>query len=264
MSNETRHALKVIHDELAGENEAVQYCLAYMADLVTHPSSGITGGIQAGDVPANDVVSDSSAEVFEFNQSPPGSPTGSLSLDLKNGHVTASWPINGGNVGVSGDVRCIESISGPPTDRFLFIIEEPSSGFYVLARPISSPGPGRAVPPLPIAARGRPGRSASAPQPACRDARVTPDASNPLTGRNARDAHEKMVVEVPHPGKRDRRIPDRPASVRKQLSARSVSMGLQTRLCSRRERYERFALCLIFRNAMASRTFSARYTAAMA
>ena len=133
MSNETRHALKVIRDYLAGENEAVQYCLEYMADLVTQGASGITGGIQAGSVPANDVVSDPSAEVFEFNASPPGSPTGSLSLNLKNGQVTASWPINGVNIGVSGEVRCVESISGPPSDRFLFVIEEPSSGFYVLS-----------------------------------------------------------------------------------------------------------------------------------
>ena len=33
---------------------------------------------------------------------------------------------------VSGEVRCVESISGP-SDRFLFVIEEPSSGFYVLS-----------------------------------------------------------------------------------------------------------------------------------
>jgi len=133
MSNETRHALKVIRDYLAGENEAVQYCLEYMADLVTQGASGITGGIQAGSVPANDVVSDPTAEVFEFNASPPGSPTGSLSLNLKNGQVTASWPINGISIDVLGEVRCVESISGPPSDRFLFVIEDPSSGFYVLS-----------------------------------------------------------------------------------------------------------------------------------
>ena len=133
MSNETRHALKVIRDYLEGENEAVQYCLEYMADLVTQGASGITGGIQAGSVPANDVVSDPSAEVFEFNASPPGSPTGSLSVNLKNGQVTASWQINGVNIDVSGEVRCVESISGPPSDRFLFVIEEPGSGFYVLS-----------------------------------------------------------------------------------------------------------------------------------
>lgn len=133
MSNETRHALKAIRDYLAGENEAVEYCLEYMADLVTQGASGITGGIQAGSVPANDVVSDPNAEVFEFNTSPPGSSTGSLSLNLKNGHVAATWPINGVNVDVSGEVRCVESISGSPSDRFLFVIGEPSSGFYVLS-----------------------------------------------------------------------------------------------------------------------------------
>jgi hypothetical protein len=43
MSSHTRHALKVIHDYLAGENEAVQYWFEDMADLVTQTSSGIMG-----------------------------------------------------------------------------------------------------------------------------------------------------------------------------------------------------------------------------
>lgn len=133
MSNETRHALKVIRDYLAGENEAVQYCLEYRADLVTHGASGITGGIQAGSLPANEVVSDGGAEVFEFNTSPSGSPPGSVALNLKNGQLTASWQINGTNIDVAGDVRCVESISGPPSDRFLFVVEEPGSGFYVFS-----------------------------------------------------------------------------------------------------------------------------------
>lgn len=132
MSSATRHALKVIRDYLAGENEAVQYCLEYMADLVTQSASGITGGIQAGSVPGDDVVEDPSAEVFELNATSPPSLPGSLSLNLKTGHVTASWQLNGVNVDVSGDVRCVESISGP-SDRFLFVIPEPSSGFYVLS-----------------------------------------------------------------------------------------------------------------------------------
>lgn len=133
MSSQTRRALKVIHDYLAGQNEAVQYCLAYMADLVTQTSSGITGGIQAGNVPANGVVSDPAGTVFELNAAPPGSPTGSLSLNLHTGQLTANWTVNGTTVGVSGAVRCVESISGPPSDRFLFVIEEPSSGFYLLS-----------------------------------------------------------------------------------------------------------------------------------
>ncbi len=132
MSTETRHALKVIREYLAGENEAVQYCLEYMADLVTQSASGITGGIQAGSVPSNDVVSDLSAEVFELGVSPSGSPSGSLSLNLKNGHVMASWQVNGTTIDVSGDLRCVESISGP-SDRFLFVVDEPGSGFYVLS-----------------------------------------------------------------------------------------------------------------------------------
>ena len=132
MSSATRHALKVIREYLAGENEAVQYCLEDMADLVTQSASGITGGIQAGNVPANDVVSDLTGEVFELGAPSPGSPPGSLSLNLKNGHVTASWQVNGANIDVSGELRCVESISGP-SDRFLFVVDEPGSGFYVLS-----------------------------------------------------------------------------------------------------------------------------------
>ena len=132
MSTETRHALKVIREYLAGQNEAVQYCFEYMADLVSQTASGITGGIQAGNVPGNDVVSDLSAEVFELNGSPPASPPGSLSVNLKNGHVIASWQAGGANVDVAGQLRCVESISGP-SDRFLFVVDEPGSGFYVLS-----------------------------------------------------------------------------------------------------------------------------------
>ena len=131
MSSQTRHALKVIHDYLAGQNEAVQYCLEYMADLVTQTSSGIIGGIQAGSVPANNVVSDTGATVFELNAAATGSPPGSLSLNLHDGELTASWTANGTAINVSGAVRCVESIP-QPGDRFLFVIEEPSSGFYVL------------------------------------------------------------------------------------------------------------------------------------
>ena len=131
MSTETRHALKVIHDYLAGQNEAVQYCLEYMADLVSQTSSGIMGGIQAGSVPANDVVSDNNATVFELNTTPTGSPAGSLSLNLHTGQLTAGWTVDGTTVNVSGDVRCIETLTSP-SDRFLFIVDEPGSGFYVL------------------------------------------------------------------------------------------------------------------------------------
>lgn len=132
MSSHTRHALKVIHDYLAGPNEAVQYCLELMADLVDQTSSGIVGGIQAGSVPANDVVSDTSATVFQLNATPTSSPPGSLSLNLHDAQLTANWTVDGTTIDVSGAVRCIESISGQPSDRFLFVIEEPTSGFYVL------------------------------------------------------------------------------------------------------------------------------------
>ena len=131
LSSQTRHALKVIHDYLAGENEAVQYCFEYMADLVTQTSSGIMGGIEAGSVPASDVVSDNNATVFELNATPSGSSPGSLSLNLHNGQLTADWTVDGTTINVSGDVKCIESLTSP-SERFLFVVEHPGSGFYVL------------------------------------------------------------------------------------------------------------------------------------
>ena len=130
MSHETHHALKVIRDYLEGQNEAVQYELEFMADQVSQTSSGIIGGFQAGDVPSNDVVTDNGPQVFELNASPTGSPTGSVSLNLNDGELKASWTFNGTTINVSGEVRCVESLSG--ADRFLFVIEEPGTGFYVL------------------------------------------------------------------------------------------------------------------------------------
>ena len=132
LSSETRHALKVIHDYLAGQNEAVQYCLAFMADQVTQTSSGLIGGIQAGSVPSNHVVTDPSAEVFELNSAPSGSPTGSVSLNLHDGELTASWTVDGSTINVSGTLRCVESLSGG-NNRFLFVVPETSGGFYVLS-----------------------------------------------------------------------------------------------------------------------------------
>jgi hypothetical protein len=131
-SNQTRHALKVIREYLEGENEAVQYELEFMANQVTQSSSGIIGGFQAGNVPSNDVVTDNGPQVFELNASPTGSPTGSVSLNLNDGQLTASWTYNGTTINVSGEVRCVESLSGQPMERFLFVIGEPGTGFYVL------------------------------------------------------------------------------------------------------------------------------------
>jgi hypothetical protein len=130
LSPETKHALKAIHTYLAGENEAVQYSLQYLADLVTSSSSGITGGIQAGSVPANDIVTDPSPEVFTLNAAATGS-SSPLSLDLNTGEVTATWTADGSTVNVSGTVNCVENRTSP-SDRFLFLIHESSSGFYAL------------------------------------------------------------------------------------------------------------------------------------
>jgi hypothetical protein len=132
ISNQTHHALKVLRDYLEGGNEAVQYELEFMADQVTQNSSGVIGGFQAGGVPPNDVVTDNSPQVFELNASPTGSPSGSVSLNLNDGQLTASWTYNGTRINVSGEVRCVESLSGHPSDRFLFVIGERGTGFYVL------------------------------------------------------------------------------------------------------------------------------------
>jgi len=131
LSSETKHALKVINEYLAGANEATQYCLTFMADEVTQSSSGLLGGIAAGNVPANHVVSDTNGTVFELNVAAGGSP-GSISLNLEDGALTASWTAGGGTVDVSGTVRCVEELSGG-SGRFIFVIPETSSGFYVLS-----------------------------------------------------------------------------------------------------------------------------------
>jgi hypothetical protein len=78
-------------------------------------------------------VSDPNATVFELNATPSGPPFGSLTLNLHSGELTANWTANGTAIAVAGQVRCVESMSSPPTDRFLFVIEEPASGFYVLS-----------------------------------------------------------------------------------------------------------------------------------
>ena len=83
-------------------------------------------------MPANDVVTDSAPQVFELNTSPTGTPSGSVSLNLDDGQLSASWTYNGTTVNVSGEVRCVETLSGHPSDRFLFVIGEPATGFYVL------------------------------------------------------------------------------------------------------------------------------------
>lgn len=132
LSRETRHALRIIREYLAGPNESVQYALQFMGDLVTQASSGIRGGIPAGSVPSNDVVSDPSSEVFELDTSPAGSATGTLSLDLATGQLSASWTVNSTPVSVSGEVRCVETQVAPPADRSLFIVNDPNTGWFVL------------------------------------------------------------------------------------------------------------------------------------
>ena len=132
LSQQTRHALHLIRDYLAGPNEAVQYCLQFMADQVTQTSTGVLGGIQAGSVPANHIVSDPAGTVFELASAATGSLLGPLTLNLSTGRLTASWSASGATINVTGRVRCIETLTAPPSDRFLFVIGAAGSGFYVL------------------------------------------------------------------------------------------------------------------------------------
>jgi len=55
-----------------------------------------------------------------------------LTLNLSTGRLTASWSASGATINVTGRVRCIETLTAPPSDRFLFVIGAAGSGFYVL------------------------------------------------------------------------------------------------------------------------------------
>jgi len=110
----------------------VQYCLQLMADQVTQTSSGVIGGIQAGSVPPGGVVSDPSGQVFELGSATTGTLNTPLSLNLTSGQIDAKWTASGTTITVSGTVRAMESMGAPPSDRFLFVIAQSGTGFYVL------------------------------------------------------------------------------------------------------------------------------------
>jgi len=133
LSHETRHALDVLRNYLAGENEAVQYSFSFLADLVTQIPSVMIGGIQAGFVPPDDVVSDPAGEVFALDPAASGTSTGSLALNLATGELAATWSVLSTPFSITGQVRCVETMQPPPSARFLFVIHEPSAGFFTLA-----------------------------------------------------------------------------------------------------------------------------------
>ena len=129
LSSHTRSALDAIATYMAGPNEAVQYCLQFMADQLTDTSSGLLGGFQAGALPASHVITDTGAEVFKLNAGASGGPHGTIALNVHTGHVDATWTVDSATIAVSNTVRWIASL---PSDRFLFFVGKVPSGFYML------------------------------------------------------------------------------------------------------------------------------------
>jgi len=131
LSTETKHALKTIRDYLAGENEAVQYSISFLADDVTTAPSMMIGGFQAGALPADDVVTDNEGEVFVMDPASSGTSTGTASMNVQTGEFSATWIAMGSAVVISGVVRCVEHIP-TPEERYLFVIHEAGNGFFAL------------------------------------------------------------------------------------------------------------------------------------
>jgi hypothetical protein len=132
LSHETREALDNIKAYLAGGNEAVQYAFSFLADLVTQTPSVMIGGIPAGSLPANDVVTDPNGQVFAVDAAVTGPFIGSISLNLDTGEFSASWTVQTATSSITGYVRCVEDLHAPPSDRFMFVIRQDDAGFYAL------------------------------------------------------------------------------------------------------------------------------------
>jgi hypothetical protein len=131
LTHRTRDALDNLETYLSGLNEAVQYCVAYLADEVTQVPSGIMGGIQAGSVPPDKIVVDPEPEAFLFG-APAVPNAGTLSLNLATGKLDANWNAGGTPFSLSGYVNLVESIE-QPSDRFFFDIHKAGSGFYIFS-----------------------------------------------------------------------------------------------------------------------------------
>jgi len=132
ISHETREALDNLKTYLAGDNEAVQYAFSFLADLVTETPAVMIGGIQAGSLPPNDVVSDPNGSVFAVDPAITGTFTGSITLNLQTGEFSATWTVQQTTSTITGFVRCVADIDPPPSDRFMFVIPQDHAGFYVL------------------------------------------------------------------------------------------------------------------------------------
>lgn len=132
LSHETKEALGNIKEYLSGENEAVQYAFSFLADLVTQIPSVMLGGIPAGSLPANGVVTDPNGQVFAVDPVVTGTFAGSISLNLNTGEVSATWTVQQSTSTITGYVRCVADLDAPPSDRFMFVISQDDAGFYVL------------------------------------------------------------------------------------------------------------------------------------
>lgn len=132
VSQETREALGSLMAYLSAGNEAVQYAFTFLADLVTQTPAMMIGGIPAGSVPADGVVTDPNGQVYAIDPSVTGTFAGSISLDLGTGEFSATWTVQAATSSVTGYVRCVEEFQAPPSDRFMFVIPADDAGFFVL------------------------------------------------------------------------------------------------------------------------------------
>lgn len=104
----------------------------FLADMVTQSPVVMLGGIQAGSVPASGIVTDPNGQAFPVDPSATGTGSGSISLDLGTGEFSASWTVKQVTSTVTGYVRCVADLDAPPSDRFMFLIPQDDTGFYVL------------------------------------------------------------------------------------------------------------------------------------
>ncbi len=133
LSHETQHALNNLKTYLAGLNEAVQFLFTFHADCVTQSPSAVIGGFQAGAVPPSGVVADNNGQSYYLDPASSGTSTGSVTLNLDSGEITANWTAGGTPLSVTGFVRWVETLDPPPSQRFLFEIPEAGAGFYTFA-----------------------------------------------------------------------------------------------------------------------------------
>jgi hypothetical protein len=132
LSHETKEALDNIKAYLSGENEAVQYAFSFMADMVAQVPSVMIGGIPAGSLPSNGVVTDPNGLVFAIDPAVTGTFAGSISLNLNTGEASATWTVQQSTSTITGYLRCVTDLDAPPNDRFMFVIPQDDAGFYVL------------------------------------------------------------------------------------------------------------------------------------